>query len=102
MITALFYFYRKSYCQNKTMKSTDAKAPIADKKSIKLEKHGDVRIDDYFWMRLSDEQKKAELKDEQTLNVVDYLGLKLNKFINLPILHSIFRYKARKFRLKHC
>ena len=74
MITALFYFYRKSYCQNKTMKSTDAKAPIADKKSIKLEKHGDVRIDDYFWMRLSDEQKKAELKDEQTLNVVDYLN----------------------------
>ena len=74
MITALFYFYRKSYCQNKTMKSTDANAPIADKKSIKLEKHGDVRIDDYFWMRLSDEQKKAELKDEQTLNVVDYLN----------------------------
>ena len=74
MITALFYFYRKSYCQNKTMKSTDAFAPIADKKSIKLEKHGDVRIDDYFWMRLSDEQKKAELKDEQTLNVVDYLN----------------------------
>ena len=56
------------------MKSTDSKAPIADKKSIKLEKHGDVRIDDYFWMRLSDEQKKAELKDEQTLNVVDYLN----------------------------
>ena len=56
------------------MKSTDEKAPIADKKSIKLEKHGDVRIDDYFWMRLSDEQKKAELKDEQTLNVVDYLN----------------------------
>ena len=56
------------------MKSTDAFAPIADKKSIKLEKHGDVRIDDYFWMRLSDEQKKAELKDEQTLNVVDYLN----------------------------
>lgn len=74
MITALFYFYRKSYCQNKTMKSTDIKAPIANKKSIKLEKHGDVRIDDYFWMRLSDEQKKAELKDEQTLNVVDYLN----------------------------
>lgn len=74
MITALFYFYRKSYCQNKTMKSTDANAPTADKKSIKLEKHGDVRIDDYFWMRLSDEQKKAELKDEQTLNVVDYLN----------------------------
>jgi len=56
------------------MKSTDANAPTADKKSIKLEKHGDVRIDDYFWMRLSDEQKKAELKDEQTLNVVDYLN----------------------------
>ncbi|MFK8060108.1 MAG: S9 family peptidase [Polaribacter sp.] len=55
------------------MKSTDAKIPLAIKKPFKLEKHNDVRIDNYFWMRLSDEQKLSEVKDEQTQNVVNYL-----------------------------
>ncbi len=62
-------------CKNETknMKSTDAKYPIADKQPTKLEKHGDVRIDNYFWMRLTDTQKNAADKDEQTQKVVDYL-----------------------------
>jgi oligopeptidase B len=55
------------------MKSTDAKIPVATQKATKLEKHGDVRIDDYFWMRLSDEQKNAIKKDAQTQKVVNYL-----------------------------
>ena len=55
------------------MKSTDAKYPIADKQPTELEMHGDVRIDNYFWMRLTDEQKNAEEKDEQTKKVVSYL-----------------------------
>lgn len=55
------------------MKSSDAKPPIADKIITKLEKHNDVRIDNYFWMRLSDDQKLAPIKDEQTQKVVDYL-----------------------------
>jgi len=62
-------------CKNdtKTMKSTDANAPVAHKEPTKLEKHGDIRIDNYFWMRLSDEQKLAPVKDKQTQNVTDYL-----------------------------
>ncbi|MDP4989545.1 MAG: oligopeptidase B, partial [Polaribacter sp.] len=55
------------------MKSTDANAPVAHKEPTKLEKHGDIRIDNYFWMRLSDEQKLAPVKDKQTQNVIDYL-----------------------------
>ncbi|WP_438988477.1 S9 family peptidase [Polaribacter sp.] len=55
------------------MKSTDSKAPVAKKQPTKLEMHGDVRIDNYFWMRLSDAQKLAEVKDEQTKEVIDYL-----------------------------
>lgn len=55
------------------MKSTDAKLPIAEKKPIKLEKHGDVRVDNYFWMRLSDEQKLAPIKDAKTQKVTNYL-----------------------------
>ncbi|WP_408046649.1 S9 family peptidase [Tenacibaculum crassostreae] len=52
----------------------DIKAPIAEKQPTKLEKHGDIRTDDYFWMRLTDAQKNAEVKDEQTQKVYDYLN----------------------------
>jgi oligopeptidase B len=55
------------------MKSTDAKIPVATKEATKLEKHGDVRVDDYFWMRLSDEQKNAAEKDAHAQKVVSYL-----------------------------
>ena len=63
------------------MKSTDAKPPIAKIKPTRLEKHGDVRVDNYFWMRLSDEQKAAAIKDEQTENVIAYLEAE-NKYYN--------------------
>lgn len=35
--------------------------------------HGDTRIDNYFWMRLSDAQKEADTPDDQTKDVIDYL-----------------------------
>jgi oligopeptidase B len=60
-------------CKNKTMRNTDAKVPLATKEPKKLEKHGDVRVDDYFWMRLSDDQKNAAEKDAHTKKVVSYL-----------------------------
>ncbi|CAM1370838.1 Dipeptidyl aminopeptidase BI [Tenacibaculum litopenaei] len=60
-------------CKNERMK-IDTKAPVAEKQATVLEKHGDKRIDNYFWMRLSDEQKNAENKDEQTQKVYDYLN----------------------------
>ena len=55
------------------MKSTDAIKPLAEKQPVRLEKHDDVRIDNYFWMRLSDEQKNATDKDAQTQKVINYL-----------------------------
>ncbi|MBT8310719.1 MAG: S9 family peptidase [Flavobacteriaceae bacterium] len=48
--------------------------PVAEKSPEELTIHGDTRIDDYFWMRLSDEQKNAESPDEQTQKVLDYLN----------------------------
>ena len=59
--------------KNKSMKSTNAPIPVAEKQPTNLEKHGDVRIDDYFWMRLSDDQKNAAEKDVQSQKVVHYL-----------------------------
>lgn len=49
-------------------------APIAKKIEHKITTHGDERIDNYFWMRLSDEQKNAETPDAQTQDVLDYLN----------------------------
>ena len=48
-------------------------APKAEKKDSALTVHGDTRVDPYFWMRLSDEQKNAAEPDNQTKKVLDYL-----------------------------
>ncbi|MEX2604926.1 MAG: hypothetical protein WD361_12010, partial [Gracilimonas sp.] len=49
-------------------------APTADKQDSILTIHGDTRIDPYFWMRLTDEQKIAAVPDTQTQKVLDYLN----------------------------
>lgn len=49
-------------------------APAAQKEPHEMTIHGDTRVDNYFWMRLSDEQKKASEPDAQTQAVVDYLN----------------------------
>ena len=55
-----------------TASSFDA-APDAQKQPHITEIHGKTLSDDYFWMRLSDEQKEAEVPDPQTQDVLDYL-----------------------------
>lgn len=42
--------------------STPIQPPIAAKKAVNLEKHGDIRVDDYFWMKERDHPE-----------VIDYL-----------------------------
>lgn len=65
---------------NQSMKKTTIKAsqfpvpPIAEKHDSVLKIHDHVRIDPYFWMRLSDDQKSAKKPDEQTQLVYDYLN----------------------------
>ncbi|MFT6354983.1 MAG: oligopeptidase B, partial [Cryomorphaceae bacterium] len=53
---------------------TAMKIPVAKKIAEELTIHGDTRIDNYFWMRLSDEQKEAKTPDAQTQDVLDYLN----------------------------
>ena len=52
----------------------NAEKPSAEKVAKELTAHGDTRIDNYFWMRLTDEQKVAKQPDEQTQKVLDYLN----------------------------
>lgn len=46
------------------------KPPVAEKNPHEV---FDKRVDNYYWMRLSDAQKSAETPDEQTAKVLDYL-----------------------------
>jgi len=49
--------------------------PVAIKKPYEMTDHGHTRIDDYYWMRLTDEQKSAKEYDIQTQRVIDYINL---------------------------
>ena len=66
---------------------TEIVAPVAEKIPEELVAHGDTRIDSYYWMRLSDEQKNAETPDEQTQKVLDYLNAE-NEYLSSVLAHT--------------
>lgn len=77
-----------SNCDNMN-KNTESniKESVAEKIAKELVAHGDTRIDNYFWMRLSDEQKKAATPDEQTQKVLNYLNAE-NEYLDQVMGHT--------------
>lgn len=73
-ITLVISLIFASACKKDKPMKTDANPPIAEKQAKELTIHNDIRIDNYFWMRLTDEQKTAKEKDEQTQKVEAYLN----------------------------
>jgi len=67
-------------CKQDKMNNEEINSPIADKVPVELEKHGDVRIDNYYWMRLTDEQRNDRTPDEHTQKVLDYLNAENDYF----------------------
>jgi len=63
-------------CKNETMENEIKTAPIAAKIEKKLEKHGDVRIDNYYW-----------LNDREDSKVIDYLNAE-NDYYNDLTKHT--------------
>ncbi|MEL6124221.1 MAG: oligopeptidase B, partial [Bacteroidota bacterium] len=61
--------------------------PVAMKQDSILQIHGDTRVDPYFWMRLTDEQKVAETPDEQTQRTLDYLNAE-NDYTDQVMKHT--------------
>ena len=47
--------------------------PAPEKIPYELATHGMKRVDNYYWMKLSEKQKNASGKDEQAKKVMDYL-----------------------------
>lgn len=59
----ILYLTFAASCQNIKEKPMSAQHPVAKKIPTKLEKHGDVRIDDYYWMN-----------DRENQDVLDHLN----------------------------
>ena len=61
--------------------------PVANKIPYEMTEHGDTRIDNYYWMRLTDEQKSANKYDKQTQEVVDYIDAE-NSYTQSSLSHT--------------
>jgi len=62
---------------------------MAKKIPFEMTQHGDTRVDNYYWMRLSDEQKNApdSTRDQQTKDVLDYLNAE-NAYTKSMLAHT--------------
>lgn len=62
-------------CNTETASVEEKKIQPPDPQEIphELAAHGTKRVDNYYWMKLSEEQKNAAVKDEQTTKVIAYL-----------------------------
>ena len=61
--------------------------PDATKKPYEMTEHGHTRVDDYYWMRLTDEQKSAEQKDDHAQEVVNYITAE-NDYTQSQLSHT--------------
>ena len=68
-------------CSNKFIPPDVKRIP----KEIKT--HGHVRTDNYYWMRLTDEQKSAKKYDSQTQDVINYIDDE-TKYLNKSLKHT--------------
>lgn len=88
MYAALALIVLATACNSTSEKKTEEiPAPVAEKKPFEITSNGNTRVDNYFWMRLSDEQKNATEKDEQTQKVLNYLTAE-NDYLKAKTSHT--------------
>ena len=61
--------------------------PIAEKIPYELAAHGMKRVDNYYWMKLSEQQKNAATTDNQAKKVMDYLNAE-NDYLEASLKHT--------------
>ncbi|MEQ9008571.1 MAG: hypothetical protein RLP12_11850, partial [Ekhidna sp.] len=74
MLLLLFVLFAACTNQKTEEKTMRPDAPVAAKADTILKEHGQTRVDPYFWMRLTDEQKRAADPDNHTKEVLAYLN----------------------------
>ena len=65
----------------------EVKPPVAKKVAHEMTMFDDTRVDNYYWMKLSDEQKKAEKPDAQTSDVLAFLNAE-NDYSKSMLAHT--------------
>lgn len=65
----------------------DIASPVADKQAHEMTIHDHTRNDEYYWMKLTDEQKNAEKPDEHTSQVINYLEAE-NEYLSQMMSHT--------------
>ncbi len=83
----IFLFLSLLILASCTQQENKPQPPVAKKVPKEISIHDDVLVDNYFWMRLSDEQKEAETPDEQTQDVLDYLNAE-NDYLKAHMQHT--------------
>jgi len=90
-------------CKSDIKMNKDVKTPKAEIQAKSLTIHNSTRIDNYFWMRLSDEQKTAKNKDTQTQKVEAYLNSENEYFDQVTASTNNFQkelFEEMKGRIK--
>ncbi len=86
IIIMILYYFRSQ------IEQLDMKPPIANKQPHKTFAHDHERVDNYHWIRLSDDQKSAKniegWPDDQTIQVVEYIN-KENDYTNNKLKHTV-------------
>lgn len=70
-----------------TVAEKDIQPPDPEEIPYELASHGTKRVDNYYWMKLSEEQKNAPVKDEQTTKVLNYLEAE-NDYLKAMMEHT--------------
>jgi len=88
-VNAIFLFVAFTACNptKEEAKNEEITSPTAEKVAKELTANGDTRIDNYYWMKLSEEQRDAEVKDEQTQKVLTYLNSE-NDYLVAKMKHT--------------
>ena len=101
--SALICVIFASGCKSDIIMNKDVKTPKAEIQAKSLTVHNSTRIDNYFWMRLTDEQKTAKNKDAQTQKVEAYLNSENEYFDKVTASTNNFQeelFEEMKGRIK--
>ena len=101
--SALICVIFASGCKSDIIMNKDVKTPKAEIQAKSLTIHNSTRIDNYFWMRLTDEQKTAKNKDAQTQKVETYLNSENEYFDKVTASTNNFQeelFEEMKGRIK--
>ena len=102
-LSALICVIIASGCKSDIKMNKDVKTPKAEIQEKSLTIHNSTRIDNYFWMRLTDEQKTAKNKDAQTQKVEAYLNSENEYFDQVTASTNNFQkelFEEMKGRIK--